>query len=151
MICTFLFRILIFGKVFEDRGQRQTVYNPQKILLLDDNRDLLQIVQIILKGQGYDTILASSIEEATLKIRIHKPVLILMDVCISDDDGYEFCNQLKTNPDTDHIRVIMMSGEDCNPKMIHVAHADDFMQKPFDYNDLLWRVDKFYSMPQVVH
>src|SRR3982751_3399160 len=113
------------------RGKAKTVYNPHKILLLDDNRDLLQIVQIILKGQGYETILASSIEEAKLKIRIHKPVLILMDVCLSDDDGYAFCNQLKCNPETADMRVIMMSGEECNPGMIQFSHADDFMQKPF--------------------
>ena len=55
------------------------VYNSNKILLLDDNRDLLQIIQIILKGQGYETVLASSVEEARVKIRIHKPVLILME------------------------------------------------------------------------
>ena len=122
-----------------------TVLPTQKILLLDDNRDLLQIVQIILKGQGYETILASSIEEAILKIRIHKPVLILMDVCLSDQDGYHFCSQLKNDPDTGNIRVIMMSGDDCNQNMIRFAHADDFMQKPFDYNDLVGRVDRHFS------
>jgi len=132
------------------RGKAKTVYNPHKILLLDDNRDLLQIVQIILKGQGYETILASSIEEAKLKIRIHKPVLILMDVCLSDQDGYSFCSFLKNDPETGNIRVIMMSGEDCNHTMITYSHADDFMQKPFDYNDLVGRVQKHYSRAQPV-
>ena len=126
-----------------------TVYNSHKILLLDDNRDLLQIVQIILKGQGYETILASSVEEAELKIKIHKPVLILMDVCLSEEDGYTFCSQLKNNPDTSDIRVIMMSGEDCNHGMINYSHADDFMQKPFDYNDLLGRVQKHYDTQRI--
>jgi DNA-binding response OmpR family regulator len=143
---------LIFGTVFEYTGENEAVYNTQKILLLDDNRDLLQIVQIILKGQGYETVLASSIEEALLKIKIHKPVLILMDVCLSNEDGYTFCNQLKNDPDTNNIRVIMMSGEDCNQLMISYAHADDFMQKPFDYNDLLGRVQQHFSSAQhVVH
>jgi DNA-binding response OmpR family regulator len=116
------------------------VYTSSKILLLDDNRDLLQIVQIILKGQGYDTVLASSIEEARQKIRIHKPSLILMDVFISDQDGREFCSTLKKDPDTQTIRVIMMSGIDGNLSVAAVG-ADDFMEKPFDYNDLLWRVE----------
>lgn len=128
------------------------MYNSNKILLLDDNRDLLQIVQIILKGQGYETLLASSIEEAMVKIKIHQPVLILMDVYLSDMDGYTFCSQLKNDPDTSNIRVIMMSGEDCNQKMISYAHADDFMQKPFDYNDLLGRVQQHYNYAQqMVH
>lgn len=122
-----------------------TVVGVQKILLVDDNRDLLQIMQIILKGQGYETVLASSIEEAVLKIKIHKPILILMDVCLSDKDGYAFCSELKNDPFTGNIRVIMMSGEDCNQKLISHAHADDFMQKPFDYNDLLGTVQKHFS------
>jgi DNA-binding response OmpR family regulator len=106
-------------------------------------------VQIILKGQGYETILASSIEEAELKIKIHKPVLILMDVCLSEEDGYTFCSQLKNNPDTSDIRIIMMSGDDCNHGMINYSHADDFMQKPFDYSDLLGRVQKHYASQRI--
>ena len=126
------------------------MYNSDKILLLDDNRDLLQIVQIILKGQGYETVLASSIEEALLKIKIHRPKLILMDVYLSDKDGYTFCNQLKNDPETAQIRIIMMSGEECNQGMITYAHADDFMQKPFDYSDLISRVQQHYAFAQQV-
>ena len=124
------------------------MFNQQKILLLDDNRDLLQIVQIILKGQGYETVLASSIEEAHLKIKVHKPALILMDVFISDQDGYAFCSRLKSHPDTQQIRIILMSGEESNPAMVHLVHADDFMLKPFDYNDLLDRVQRQYYFCQ---
>ncbi|HEU4634252.1 MAG TPA: response regulator [Flavisolibacter sp.] len=126
------------------QGKPITVYN-QKILLLDDNKDLLQIVQIILKGQGYETVLANCIEEAKQKIKIHKPALILMDVFISDQDGREFCNQLKNEEETSNIRVIMMSGYDSNLGLMSLTGADDFMQKPFDYNDLLARVQKQMS------
>ena len=118
------------------------MYNRQKILLLDDNRDLLQIIQIILKGQGYDTILASSVEEASHKIRIHKPSLIMMDVFISDQDGRDFCARLKSTPDTSNIRIIMMSGLDQSLNLVASTGADDFMQKPFDYNDLLTRIEQ---------
>ena len=55
-----------------------------KILLLDDNKDLLLIVQIILKGQGYEIVQAGCIEEAAQKIKIHRPSLILMDVFFKD-------------------------------------------------------------------
>ena len=83
-----------------------------------------------------------------LKIKFHKPVLILMDVCLSDHDGYRFCSQLKNDPETSSIRVIMMSGEDINQRMISYSHADDFMQKPFDYNDLITRVQQHFSYAQ---
>jgi len=121
------------------------VYSSNKILLLDDNRDLLQILQIILKGQGYETVVASSIPEAELKIRIHRPVLVLMDVCLSDENGYTFCSALKHDPVTGQMKVILMSGEEGNPGMISYCGADDFMQKPFDYNDLVNRVQQHFS------
>lgn len=127
------------------QGKSVTVCTNQKILLLDDNKDLLQIVQIILKGQGYETVLAYCIEEAAQKIKIHKPALILMDVFISDEDGREFCNKLKSNEETSNIRVIMMSGYDNTLGLMTWVGADDFMQKPFDYNDLLARVQKQMS------
>jgi len=124
------------------QGKPNAVYTNQKILLLDDNKDLLQIIQIILKGQGYETVLACCIEEAAQKIKIHKPALILMDVFISDEDGREFCNKLKNDEETSNIRVIMMSGYDNTLGLMTYVGADDFMQKPFDYNDLLNRVQK---------
>jgi two-component system, OmpR family, response regulator VicR len=122
------------------------VYYNRKILLLDDNKDLLQIVQIILKGQGYETVLACCIEEALQKIRIHKPGLILMDVYIADQDGRDLCRQIKSSSETSLMRVIMMSGDENNASCTTSIGADDFLQKPFDYNDLLDRVQRQATM-----
>jgi two-component system, OmpR family, response regulator VicR len=113
-----------------------------KILLLDDNRDLLQIVQIILKGQGYETVLASSVPEAEKKIKIHRPALIMMDVFIGDDNGCTLCDLIKHSEDTASTRVILMSGDENNAVLADCVGADDFMAKPFDYNDLLDRVQR---------
>ncbi|RYF78188.1 MAG: response regulator [Chitinophagaceae bacterium] len=74
--------------------------SEKKILLLDDNKDLLLIVQIILKSQGYDVVQACCVDEAAQKIRVHKPALILMDVFIKEEDGREFCSQLKRDEET---------------------------------------------------
>ncbi len=109
-----------------------------KILLVDDNEDLLKITQIILKGQGYETFLATSIGEAERKIKIHQPQLLLLDVCIGDEDGRDFCRQLKSNINTSAIHVILMSGDDCGMEKNCVG--DDFLAKPFDFNDLLTKV-----------
>jgi DNA-binding response OmpR family regulator len=116
------------------------VNTNQKILLLDDNKDLIQVVQIILKGQGYESFLATSIEEAVPKIKVHRPGLILMDIFISDQDGREFCYKLKHDTDTSDIRVILMSGYDNEMAMLSDVCADDFLHKPFDYDDLINRV-----------
>ena len=112
--------------------------NP-KILLVDDNEDLLLITQIILKGQGYEIFLARTLEEAERKIRIHQPALLLLDVCIGEDDGRLFCQKLKTDRDTENLRVILMSGDDCEENRLSIA--DDFLSKPFDFNELLTKVN----------
>ena len=122
-------------------GQNKKVKDG-KILLLDDNKDLLLIVQIILKGQGYDVVQACCIDEALQKIRIHKPSLILMEVFIHDEDGLELCSQLKREAETSNIKIILMSGIEADNISLHLIGADDFLSKPFDYDDLLERVHR---------
>ena len=59
-----------------------------KILVVDDNKDLLQITQIILKAQGYIVFTATTIDDAKRKLKIHQPALLLLDVSVCDqDDG----------------------------------------------------------------
>lgn len=116
--------------------------NPKKILLLDDNKDLLLIVQIILKAQGYDVVQACCVNEAAQKIKIHQPSLILMDVFIKEEDGREFCSALKRDNDTESIKVIMMSGIDGENENLYAIGADDFIAKPFNYDELLEKVQR---------
>jgi len=111
-----------------------------KILLVDDNEDLLMITRIILKGKGYNAFLATSCEEALRKIKIHQPALILLDVCICNEDGRELCYRLKSDQQTNSLRIILMSGyEDC---MDENTVADDFLPKPFDYDELIAKVEQ---------
>ena len=106
-----------------------------KILLVDDNKDLLQITQIILKAQGYDIFMATTIEEAARKIKVHQPSLILLDVSICEqDDGRVYCHQLKEEAATKGIRIILMSGNEYDRE--ELSDADDFLQKPFDFLEL---------------
>ena len=110
-----------------------------KILLVDDNEDLLKITQIILKAQGYETFLATTIEEAGRKIKIHQPSLLLLDICVCvADDGREYCRLLKREVATRGIRVILMSGNEYDGH--ELEDADDFLQKPFDFTDLTEKV-----------
>ena len=106
-----------------------------KILVVDDNEDLLQITQIILKAQGYDIFTATTIDEAARKLKIHQPVLLLLDVSVCEkDDGRVYCRQLKDEASTKGIRIILMSGNEYDNT--ELANADDFLLKPFDFNEL---------------
>lgn len=116
--------------------------NP-KILLVDDNEDLLLITQIILKGQGYEIFLARTLEEAERKIKIHQPILLLLDVSIGTDDGRDLCQKIKMSEELNHLRIILMSGDDSEEN--HLSIADGFLSKPFDFNELLTKVNTAVS------
>jgi CheY-like chemotaxis protein len=121
---------------------KANIVSEKKILLLDDNKDLLLIIQIILKGQGYEVVQACCVDEALQKIKIHQPGLIMMDVFIKEEDGRELCSNLKKDPVTSGIKVILMSGIDTENANLQKIGADDFIPKPFDYDDLLERVHR---------
>ena len=107
------------------------------------------ITRIILKGQGYTAFLATSLEEAQRKIKIHQPSLLLLDVCVSDGDGRNLCQQLKADPLTNTLRIILMSGDDACVRDSIIA--DDFLPKPFDYNELLQKVDRQLTYATLYH
>ena len=65
-----------------------------------------------------------------------------MDVFIKDEDGRELCSQLKRDAETSATRIIMMSGIESDNNLLYMIGADDFIQKPFDYNELLEKVQK---------
>ena len=113
----------------------------KKILLVDDNEDLLLITNVILKAQGYQPLLAKTVEEAEATIRTHAPELILMDVNLCGEDGREFCKQLKAAAATADIKIILMSGDDDNGRIAGTI-ADDFLSKPFDFTELVAKVEK---------
>lgn len=129
-----------FGPVFALGGSTTRPPMKPRILIVDDNEDLLLVTQIILKGQGYETFLARSAAEAERKIRVHNPTLLLLDVGLEDEDGRAFCSRLREDAQTRDLRVILMSGDDtwstCR------AAADDFLPKPFDFNELLEKVQQ---------
>ena len=114
----------------------------KKILVVDDNDDLLTITEVILKGQGYEVLLARTIDEAVSSIQSNRPALVLLDVFICDGDGRELCSRIKNETETAHVRVILMSGDDDNLGMMAWVGADDFLSKPFDVTELTTKVKK---------
>lgn len=127
---------LVFGALFEEMGEFTKPRSMNtKILVVDDNKDLLQITQLILKAQGYESFAATTIDEAAHKISIHQPALLLLDVSVCEkEDGRIYCQQLKEEASTKGIRIILMSGNEYDGDELGLA--DDFLQKPFDFSEL---------------
>lgn len=117
------------------------LYMNATILLVDDNEDLLKITQIILKTQGFATVATTSLEEAEQWIQQSQPVVLLLDCSICEqNDGRAFCTRLKEAAHTKGIKIILMSGHEYSTS--EWSGADDFLLKPFEYTELLDKVNK---------
>ncbi len=109
----------------------------KKILVIDDDIDILTVVKILLESNGFNVVAISKWQEIDSKINIFHPDLILLDVSLGTQDGRNICKQLKSNNDTKHIPVILFSANHNVEKSISECLADRFISKPFDINFLI--------------
>ena len=112
-----------------------------KILVVDDDTDILSVMEILLTMKGFEVEVTAKGENTFPKINTFKPDLILLDVLISGHDGRTICKQLKSNEETRHIPVIMFSAHPGAAATITDYGADDFIAKPFDVNNLIQKVN----------
>jgi len=112
----------------------------KRILVLDDDSDLLEIIEIILKEGGYEVIAMSSGEFITENINNFHPDLILMDIMLAGLDGRVLCSAIKADV-RNKLPVILISGtHNLKQVMSQIGPPNDFISKPFDVDDLLNRV-----------
>lgn len=112
----------------------------KRVLVVDDNLDILHLVQMILKRQGFEVIVSPRGDEVISKTEAFSPQVILLDVFLSGFDGREICKELKANPKTRDIPVIMFSAHTKYDDVIKDCNADDFIAKPFEVNELVQKI-----------
>jgi len=112
--------------------------DKKRILIVDDDRNIITLLQDALTGSGYESEYASDGFEAGLKIMKFKPNLIILDLFMPEMDGFEVCERLKKDPDTADIKIIAMSGfsTEENRQRILSSGADLFLPKPIDIKSL---------------
>ena len=116
----------------------------KKILVVDDDEGIVEVVQIVLEGEGYQV--HTSIDGERLNhLGTDAPDLILLDVLLAGMDGRDICRSLKSNKATCHIPVIMLSAHSDASKVADSGGADDFLEKPFDVDVLINIVAKHLS------
>ena len=113
-----------------------------KILVVDDDPDILVVMEILLNMKGFTPEVTSKWETIFDKIEAFKPDLIVLDVLISGNDGRTICKQLKSQEGTKHIPVIMFSAHPGAATTIADYGADDFIAKPFEVDDLITKINK---------
>jgi DNA-binding response OmpR family regulator len=115
--------------------------NMSKILVVDDDIDILSVMEILLTMKGFEVEVIAKGENTFPKIETFKPDIILLDVLISGHDGRTICRELKSNNETRHIPVIMFSAHPGAAATVAEYGADDFIAKPFDVANLLQKVN----------
>lgn len=119
-----------------------------KILLVDDDADFVDLAKMVLATKPYQVTTAYSGEQALQKVAEEKPDLIILDVIMPLKDGFTVCEQLKGNPETASIPVIMLTGfrERGGETTLATSQglfleAEDYIEKPLNATELLERVE----------
>ncbi len=112
------------------------------ILIVDDERDLLAVLEFNLRQAGFETLLAASGAEALAQLRRRVPDLVLLDLMLPDLSGTEVCRAVKSDPRTRHVPVMMLTakGEEVDKVVGFELGAEDYVTKPFSVRELVLRV-----------
>jgi len=120
----------------------------KKILVVDDDPDLVDATSMILKSKKYDVSVAYDGVEGLEKARNEKPDLIVLDVMMPKKDGYTLCKELKADPDLSGIPVLLLTAVVANipttrftQQMGMETEADDFIDKPVEPKMLVERIE----------
>jgi CheY-like chemotaxis protein len=117
-----------------------------RILIVDDDKELLEIMKSLLTRKGFEVEVDANWEGGFVKIEKFQPQLILLDVFLSGIDGLDICRQLKSRPQTQDIPIIICSAYPrITEPIIYEYGADDFIAKPFEVNDLVVKLHSVLS------
>lgn len=123
--------------------RRKLPRHTRKILVVDDEPNILYALEEAVRGKGYECISACDGEEGLIMARGIRPDLIITDVIMPKIDGYEFCERLKQDPETSKIPVIIVTVRASEKDIRHGSQsgADAYLTKPFQVHELEGKID----------
>ena len=111
--------------------------NMRKIIVVDDNEDILEIIKLILEGYDYEVVTLADGGLLFNSIREFKPDLILLDIMLGNMDGRELCKAIRENDETKDIPIIFVSAShSVSDRFMAMGSNVDFLAKPFDINEV---------------
>ena len=117
--------------------------NARKVVLVDDDLDILEAIQAMLEDEGYIVVTTDRGEDVAEISRQEHPDLIVLDMLLSGKDGREIAKQLKSQESTRHIPILMLSAHPRAAKEAHDFAINGFLAKPFEMDELLAKVAKY--------
>ncbi|WP_423146064.1 response regulator [Rubrolithibacter danxiaensis] len=114
----------------------------KRILVIEDDTDILSLIQTILETEGYTVIPSTNSTPLSSLDELH-PNLILLDHFLGNSLGHTICKELKEDPDSVDIPVILISGAADLQEIAGSCNADSFIKKPFDIDEVINKVKEY--------
>jgi DNA-binding response OmpR family regulator len=118
----------------------------QKILVVDDDKDLLEMIEMTLSRLGYHITTLAKGSGFLKVVESIQPDIILLDIYLGDSDGRNLCHQMKLQPPYENIPVILYSAGYVPLSTIEYSKADEFIVKPFEIKQLLEKIKKLVGI-----
>ena len=120
-----------------------------KILVVDDEPNIVLSLEFLMKQAGFDVRTASDGEAALAAVAAEPPDLLLLDVMMPRKNGYEVCQAIRANPDWQKIRIIMLTakGREVEREKGLALGADDYITKPFSTQEVVERFRELLAEP----
>lgn len=117
---------------------------PKKVLVCDDEPYIVESVSFVVRKAGFEVVVAEDGAESLDQARSEKPDLIFLDIMMPELSGYEVCKQLKDDPATRDMYIVMLTarGQEEDEKKALEMGADEFMTKPFSPRKLRAKVQE---------
>jgi DNA-binding response OmpR family regulator len=121
--------------------------NPKKILVVDDEVDLVETVRFPLEMEGFDVLVSYNGEDALNQARKEKPDLIILDLMLPKLDGYKVCRLLKFDERYKHIPILMLTAktQEKDKTLGMETGANEYITKPFEMDYLMEKVKAYLN------
>ena len=119
----------------------------RKVLIADDEPNIVAALEYLLRSSGYDTRVASDGEQALALVESYAPDVVLLDVMMPVKSGYEVCQRMRERPEWRHIKIVMLSakGREAEVSKGMSLGADLYITKPFSTQELINAINAFFA------
>ncbi|MEK4321276.1 response regulator transcription factor [Bacillus sp. FSL K6-3221] len=114
--------------------------HQSKVLMIDDEKEILELINTVLTREGIDRVItASTARDGLTKFHQEQPDLVILDIMLPDGEGYDICRQIR---ETSHVPIIFLSakGEETDKIVGLAIGGDDYITKPFSPKEVAYRV-----------
>ena len=148
-----LFKRLFGGGSAAERREKPRVNAREgtRMLIVDDSPTIVALLRKILQQNGYQTLEAGDAEKGIEVARAERPDMIFLDIVLPGMNGFAALRQLRRDPVTREIPIIMISGNEQATEQFYAQRigADDFMKKPFSRSEVFARIERLLDAEQI--